>query len=582
MYVKETKQKNGRVNIAIVEGRWENGTCRQRTVKGFGYVDVLAKSHDDPRAYVQSLCKKMNAEKEKAAEAVNVKIHPLEKIDKATVGRKNIGSAVALSHYNTLGIEKVLRNNTRKSKVHFDINAIMRLLTIERILNPGSKFSAWEKRSGYFFRSEFSDDDVYRSLDTFADAKDSVIAAMNKHIAAEHGRDLTNIFYDVTNYYFEIDKSDDFRKKGVSKEKRPKPIVALGLLQDARGIPLNFETFAGNTHDAETMIPVMARIKEQMGISRVIVVADKGLNCSDNIAAMVGTGNGFIFSQSIRGTKSPEELRAWVTSEAGYKKTSESNGTTTFKIKSRQDFKEITLEGKINKKTGRAKKVKVKVDVLVVAFWSAKYAARARKERERVLEKSRALISDSGALSRATSYGAAKYVKNISFDKETGEIIENAHKLPVLDKEKIAAEEALDGYYVIITSETDMKAEAVIDAYRELWRIEESFKITKSVLSARPVYVSTKKHIEAHFLICYVALTIMRLIQLTTGFAYSAETIARELSQMDGMHIQDNWWRFEHRNDTTDALCQSVGIDLTRKNMRLEEIKGILAQVNRK
>jgi transposase len=524
----------------------------------------------------------MNAAAKRSAEAVDVKIHPLEKIDKDTVERKNVGCSLALAHYNALGIEKVLRNKTRKSRVHFDINAVMRLLVCDRILNPGSKLAAWEKRSGYFFRSEFSDDDIYRSLDTLALAKDSVIAAMNKHIALTHGRDLTNIFYDVTNYYFEIDREDGLRKKGVSKEKRRKPIVQMGLVQDARGIPLNFETFAGNTHDAETMIPVMSRIKDQMNLERVIVVADKGLNSSENIAALVGTGNGFIFSQSCRGTKSSDALKAWVTSEAGYKAMYGESGATTFKIKSRQDFKEITLDGEISKKTGRPKRVKVKIDVQVVAFWSAKYAHRARKERERVLEKSRALIKDSGALCRATSYGAAKYVKNISFDKDTGEIIEDAAKLPVLDEERIAAEEALDGYYVIITSETGMDPSRVVDTYRELWRIEESFKITKSCLSARPVYVSTRAHIEAHFLICYIALTIMRLIQLTTGFAYSAETIARELAQMDGVHIQDNWWRFAHRNDTTDALCQSVGIDLTRKNMRLEEIKGILAKVNHK
>jgi len=582
MHVRQVPAKNGRINVAIVQSYWQDGHSKTRTVKGFGYLDELDRIHGDGLGYVKSECDKMNAQAAKANASQDIIIYPLEKIDKRVTSVKNIGCAVPLFHYNSLGIEKVLRNKTRNSKIAFDINAVCRLLAIDRIISPGSKLSAWQEREGYFFKSNFTDDDLYRALSIIASAKSSVIRAMNSNIQAAYGRELSNVFYDVTNYHFEIDEEDDFRKRGICKKKSGKPIVAMGLVQDARGIPYTYRLFEGNTLDCQTLIPAMAEVKEELGLQRIVVVADRGINSSDNIAAMVATSNGFIFSQSIRHTKSTAELRAWALSEAGYKNSLDKDGNVTFMIKSRQDVKTITVEGELNPKTGRPKKKKVEIDTKSVAFWSAKYAYRDKTSREKTLAKSRELVKNPGAYNRATSYGAAKYVKNIAFDRDTGEIIEEAGKKAVIDEELIAIEEACDGYYCIITSETAMADSDIVDTYRELWRIEESFKVIKSCLDGRPVYVRTEDHIEAHFLICYIALVIMRLIQYTTGFAYSAETIIKELKKMDGVHLQDNWWRFSYRSDITEVLTGSVGIDLTRKNMRLEEIKGILTKVNGK
>lgn len=583
MHVRQVKSKNGRVNVAIVQSYWQDGRSRTRTVKGFGYLDELDRVHGDGLGYVRAECDQMNAEAKEASATVDITIHPLEKIDKREVSVKNIGCAIALYHYNSLGIEKVLRNKTRTRKLTYDINAVMRLLTIDRIISPGSKLSAWQERESYFFKSDFSDDDVYRALDILASTKGSVIRAMNSHIQNSYGRDLSNVFYDVTNYHFAIDKEDGFRKKGVCKKKSGKPIIAMGLVQDARGIPYTYRLFKGNTLDCQTLIPVMGEVKEELSLERMVVVADRGINCADNIAAMVATGNGFIFSQSIRATKSTDEMRNWTLSEAGYEKTLADEGNITFMIKSRQDTKMITIEtDEVNKKTGKFKKKKVPIDTKTVAFWSAKYAYRAKADRERTIAKSRELVANPGAYSRATSYGAAKYVKNITFNKDTGEVLEDTGKKAMIDEELIALEEMCDGYYCIITSETAMADGDIVDTYRELWRIEDSFKLIKSCLDGRPIYVQTEEHIEAHFLSCYVALVIMRLIQYTTDFAYSAEAIVGELKKMNGVHLQDNWWRFSHRSDITEALSDSVGIDLTRKNLRLEEIKGILTQVNGK
>ncbi len=576
MFLKKTLQKTGRLHLAIAQGYRKDGKNRTRTIESLGYLDEYVDTYEDPIAHFTQVAKEMTKRERERSAPVKITIHPLEKIDKRESGkRKNIGIAIALSHYNSLSIERTLRNGARDRRFSFDVNAVMRLLVSERIIEPGSKYSAFENRSKYFFRSEFQKDDVYRALDFFAESKTSIINAMNRRIAEAKKRDTSSVFYDVTNYYFEIDKEDDLRKKGVNKkkDKTRNPIVQMALLQDKNGIPITYKTFSGNTNDCQTLLPTLKELKEDHALNEVVVVADKGCNTSNNIAACTLDGNGFVFSQSIRGKKSTDELRKWVLSKTGYVE----NAEGTFKKKSRQDMKKLTIkddEGKVIDT--------VDVDVKVVAFWSRKYEVRARTKRAEVIARANDLIKDPSKYNRQTQLGAARYVKNITYNKKTGEILEDAGKRAMLDEKAIAEAEACDGYYCIITSKTAWSDDEIIDTYKGLWRIEEAFKITKSDIASRPVYVWKPKHIEAHFLTCYIALTILRLIQYNTAFKYSAASIIEEIRAMAGTADEDNWWLFDHRTDLSDELCASVGIDLSRKRMELEEIKGVLTQVNGK
>ena len=222
---------------------------------------------------------------------------------------------------------------------------------------------------------------------------------------------------------------------------------------------------------------------------------------------------------------------------------------------------------------GRAEDVEV--EVKYVAFWSGDYARRARHERAKVVEKARALMADPGAYTRATSYGAARYVKGLHFDKATGEVAD-ARSLSI-DEDAIVEAEALDGYYLIVTSETGWSDERVIDAYRELWRIEESFRVTKSELEARPVFVRTPAHIEAHFLTCYVALVILRLLQRATGLPCA--TISEEIAAMSGTNVDANWWVFDHRTEASDLIAGAVGLEeLKFKNLTTGKAREVLAK----
>lgn len=574
MYLHKSRRKDGRVYLALAEGYRKDGKVRHRTVESLGYLDELQKTYDDPIAHFKQVCEEANAAARAERQGVQITIHPQQKIDKREAARKNVGSAVLLAVYDAFGAETVIRNATRGSKAAYDANAVMRLLTVERIIDPGSKKGAWENRGRHFFRCEFSLEDTYRALDVLCGCRDKVVSAINRSVDKMGIRDTACVFYDVTNYYFEVDDADDeggLRQKGMSKEHRKSPIVQMGLLQDSKGIPIGYRLFPGNTPDPCTMLDVLAEMKRDYGQDRAVVVGDKGNNCSTNIAALVARGDGFVYSQSIRGTKSDTELKNWVLSDDGYECAANADGHVTYKVKSRQGYKTVSVADP------NGSKRKVDVEVKYVAFWSEKYERRARKERQAAIDKARRLVADPGAYTAAMHFGAAKYVKGLSVDGRTGEPLEAATALE-FDEDRLAADEACDGYYCIVTSETGMADGDVIEAYRGLWRIEESFKVTKSDLETRPVYVSRQEHIEAHFLTCYVALCILRVIQVLTGGRYSAATIAGELAAMCGTRLEGNWWRFDYRSDATDDLCRMAGIDLTRQNMQLKDIKAVFSQ----
>nr|WP_314640021.1 IS1634 family transposase [uncultured Olsenella sp.] len=569
MYLHKSKRPSGRVYLALAESYRKDGKSRMRTLRSLGYLDELEKETPDPVARWEAYCAEQNALAREGRQSVPIEIHPAQKIDERG-GRRNIGCAVLLREYASMGIERVLRNATRGGGHGFDLNAVLRLLAVERVLDPGSKISAWRHREGYFFRCDFAEHDVYRALTLLAPLRDRVVSAVNRHVDSLGLRDTAKVYYGVTNYYFEIDDPDDLRRNGVSKERRRSPIVQMGPLQDRSGVPITYRLFPGNTNDRETMADVLAGLKRDYGLDRVVCVADKGNNTSANIAACVARGDGFVYSQSIRGTKSRRGLRRWVLDDGGY----EGNADGTFRVKSRQDFKTVTVEGA----DGRRRRVDV--EVKVVAFWSRKYAERARHERAETVARVRQLAASPGAYTAATHWGAAKYVDGIKVDGRTGEVVEAADVL-VFNEARLAAEEECDGYYCIVTSEASMRDAEIIDAYRGLWRIEESFRVTKSTLETRPVYVSRRDHIEAHFLICYVALCILRIVQVRNGGRFSPQQIADELSKMSGMRLEGNWWVFDHRSDVTDALCETAGIDLTRRYMQLKDVRKILAEVRR-
>ena len=578
MFIKKQKRKDGRIYLSVVEGyRDEAGKTKTRHVRSLGYLDELEKLYDDPVAHFKAEVEAENEATRVAAAPVIVKLAPQRKIDKRRESRIEMGAAVPSSYFHqSLGIWEFFENRRMARRFEFDPCRILELLAWNRISNPGSKAAAFAAKDRFPRKCNFTLDDVYRSLDYLAANADKLVKHMNASLEEARGpRDRTRLYYDVTNYYFEIDGEDEegLRKKGVSKEHRPEAIVQMGLLIDADGIPIDYELFPGNVNDMSTMLPMMKkaglRDAENACGERVVVVADKGLNTSNNIAACTLDGNGFVFSQSVR--KATKKLKEWVLDEAGY----EVSDSGRFKVKSRIADKAVYVVDEDGKRR------KVMVPVKEVAFWSKDFFDRSRHERAKVIEKSRAAIA-SREMSSAAVKTSVRYAKDVPVVKATGE---KAQHNWVLDERKIEEDARMDGYYCIVTSEQEWKEREIIEAYRGLARIEESFRVLKGDMDARPVYVWTEPHIRAHFLICYVALTAMRLMQAdverATGERPSAAAVAEALSNMTGHNLDANVWFFDYRTDLTDALCEAVGIDLSHQVMTKSQMNAVMSAVKK-
>lgn len=564
---KNYSKKTGRTYLAIVQGyRDKDGKSKQKTIQKVGYLDELEKEYDDPIAHFTAVAEAMD--KERLTEKnMTITIDMSKQLERNKENRKNYGHIVFSKIYHELEIDRFLKNARRHENFKFNTDAIMRLLVFTRLLFPGSKRASTLNKERFFDNFNFSLDDVYHALTHFSKIAGALQQHLHEKVTEQYGRETDLVYYDVTNYYFEIDKQDDLRKRGPSKEHRKDPIVQMGLLLDKVGLPISYKLFPGNTHDSQTLMPMLSEVKKKFGVQRIISVADKGLNSGDNIAYNTILGDGYIYSKSVRGAS--EDFKKWVLDETGYQQIADS-----YKLKSK-----IVPDAVINvtvKQDGRKKtKKKVTVEQKWIVFYSEKYAVRAKCKREEAIAKAIKMIQNPAKYKRTFDYGATGYIENLKIDKETGEIL-NIEDALILDKKKIEDEQKYDGYYAIITSELDDTSEHIIEMYRGLWRIEESFKVTKSVLGTRPVYLHTEEHINAHFLTCFISLLIARIVELKLNGKYTIAKIAETLRRVECSHIDQNLWLFDFADDVTDDINAAFDLDIGRQMMTLQEIKKTL------
>lgn len=582
MYVRCNPNKNNIKYLSYVQGyRDKNGISRQKTIKKIGDWEELIKLYDNPIEHFNKIAKD---EEKKLNDELLLKLS--ETIDEEN-NIKNLGYIALKKIYNELDLNTFFKNKQSKLNIEYNLNDIFELLTYSRIMYPGSKKETYENKNIFFENFDFSLKDMYRSLDYFNSYKNEILSLIWNITKDKYNRDVSSVYYDCTNYYFEISYNDEdlideegnilekgYRKKGPSKEHRPEPIISMGLLMDKKGIPLSYNLFPGNESEKTTLRPVLKETKRNFGIDRVITVADRGLNTSDNTVFIAGKNDdnhtnhdGYIFGQSVRGAD--QEFKNWVLKQDDYKtdKFIEEDIEISFKHKSRIYAKTIQI-----KRNGeRTNKTEIYQKQMV--YYSEKYARKQKKDRELVIAKANDLIKNPGRYTRATSVGAAGYINNYDYDKKTGEII--AKELS-LNTEKIQEEEKLDGYYSIVTSELNMSDKEIKDAYKGLWKIEESFKITKSTLEARPVYVWTKEHIEAHFLTCFVSLVILRLLEHKTERKYSSKKIINSLKQYNCSNLKYDIYYFNYRDEIIKTIEKIFNVNLNNKYNKLSEIKKIL------
>lgn len=586
MFLKKTKSR-GKTFLSFVEGYRVNGMVKQKTVEKIGYLEDYLDIYEDPVAHFKQVAKeRTEANKEPSSIDINV----AAKLDDNTDNRKNLGYAIVKDIYSKLDLRSFFQDKQRHLKIDYNLNSIFSLLVYNRFLFPSSKKKAYDTKHQFFDRFDFSLDDVYRSLDYFNKYSNQLQQYLHQQVCNLIGRDSELAYYDVTNYYFEIPYNDEDeynengdlvkkgqRKKGVSKEHRKTPIVQMGLLMDTNGIPMAYHTFPGNESEKKNLLPNIRRVKRDFELNRVIVVSDRGLNTSDNMAYLSGknhddmkNNDGYVYGQSVLG--GTDEFKKWVISREGYqvdKFVDENGEKITFTHKSRIFAKKITLKGSDGKRNKT-----IEIYQKQMAYYSKKYAEKQRKDREKMLNKAKDLIANPGRYNKSTSYGAADYINNIKFVKETGEISDG--QALSLNLEKITEQEKYDGFYSIVTSEKHLTDKEIHDIYKGLWKIEESFKIIKSEFKTRPIYVKLNEHINGHFLVCFVTLLIMRTLEHLIDKKYSVKEIRETLIKYSCSHLEKNYYLFDFRNDVIKTFEKVFDLDFSKKIMTLSEIKNIL------
>lgn len=469
-------------------------TPRQVTIKSFGYLE----DQEDQTSFLKTV-ERFDEEQKRRTKEKNIVITiPVKQKNNSIYNRKyNYGYRFLESIYEVLGIKEYLDNVEFKGE--YSLNEIFEFLTLKRILRPESKRGTIQEiRQLYNKEYDFSLADVYRALDKYSDISVKLQRRISDKVKELIGRDSSYAFYDVTNYYFETDfggEKGTYQQKGVSKEHRISPIIQLGLFMDSNNIPIAMSTFPGNTSDSKTLQPAMQDIKENYGLGRIIVVADKGLNTTGNIDYIVNQNDGYVVSQILRGPKG-KRYHDIMFEETGY------YGNEEFKYKLFEEEYESSINR--NKKVIRRRKVLI--------YWSLEDSIYAKRKRQEKIERASKNLQNNVY---SINHSAKEYVTTTNIIKATGEVSDEA--IHHINYNRIEDEERFDGYFCIITSELDYNYQKILEVYSQLWRIEESFKITKSDLQTRPIYVRTQKHIEGHMLICYTALLILRLMQYKLG-----------------------------------------------------------------
>ncbi|MBQ7680049.1 MAG: IS1634 family transposase, partial [Butyrivibrio sp.] len=503
--------------------------------------------------------------------------------------------------YKELELDRFWNWKTRGKRVKFSTDQIFRLLTFARAMNPGSKRYTLDNKDFFFEPFDgFSLDDIYHALDIITENKEDLQKWIFEHSTKICERDMSVSYFDCTNYYFDISHPDvdeldeegnpvdrdgkpteaSLRKRGPEKNHRPDPIVEMGLLIDRNGIPIAYDLFPGNESEKIHMRPIINRVKQEFDDCRVIYVADRGLNTSDNIYWLNGDNkadanerDGYVYGQSIRGADA--EFKAWVLS-GNYqsdKVIDDEGKEVIFRHKSRIRPKDLHVNvTKPNQK--KPVKKKVTVDQKQMVYYSDKYAKKQKADRDAMIARAKDLIRFPEKYDRVTSKGSAAYVKNIAFDKGTGVIVDG--KNLELDLEKIEEEEKYDGYYSIVTSELKMSDEEMRKIYRGLARIEASFKVTKTCFESRPVYVWLNSHIEAHFATCFLALVLIRLLEHKLGYEYPVGRIINSLKKYTCTHLDTNNWQFTYYDEILDACGKAFDMKLDKKYCTQQNIQRLL------
>lgn len=560
-----SKSKNA-TSLYVIQSIYENGKRSTRVVEKLGTVAELQQKLNgrDTIEWAKSYIEELNKKEKEQSREVIVKYSPSKVISKDQQHFFNGGYLFLQQIYHELNLHKVSAEISKKHKFTFDLNAVLSRLLYGRILFPSSKLATYQHSSKFIEQPDFELQHVYRALEVISKEMDFIQSSLYSNSLKISKRNTGILYYDCTNYFFEIEQEDGLKQYGASKEHRPNPIIQMGLFMDGDGIPLAFSLSSGNTNEQITLKPLEEKILSDFKLSKFVVCTDAGLASEKNRKFNNEGERAFITTQSIKKLK--KHLKEWSLDSKGWHladhdKTYDIAQLDEETYKDKCFFKERWI-----KENGLEQKL--------IVTYSIKYKNYQRQIRNSQIERAqKTLDTNPTKISKSNQNDYKRFIKKTSCTPD-GEIADN--EFYTLNTETIFAEEAYDGFYAVCTN-LEGSAQEIIRINQRRWEIEECFRIMKSEFKARPVYLSRDDRIKAHFTTCFMSLIIYRLLEKKLGNKFTCSEVISGLREMNFYEIKGEGYIPTYtRTDFTDALHESFGFRTDYEIIKKTQMKKIL------
>ena len=553
MRLKISKSKNS-CSYSIIQDYKHNGKRTTRIVETLGNLEQikLKAKGKDPIQWLNDYVKLLNKEEKENKDNIFIKLSQNTKSNVNEQVLFNAGYLFLQKIYYDLGINHICNDIKNKYQFHYDLNNILSNLIYSRIIYPSSKLKTLEVSKNFLEQPNFTYNDILRSLEVLAKESDFIQSELYKNSLKYSKRNDKVLFYDCTNYYFEIEDEDDFRKYGKSKEHRPNPIIGMGLFLDGDGIPLTFDTFEGNKNEQGTLKPLEEKIIKDFNNPMFVVCTDAGLSSVANRKFNNKNNRRFVTTQSLKKLK--QFLKDWSLDLSkdwhlsGYDKTFDISKLRNDEELINQYYDKIFYKERWIKEDG--------IEQRLIITFSPKFQKYQKHVRERQIQRALSIIEKNPKRIKSNNENDPKRFIEVIPTTKNGEVAEQNNY--ILNQEKINDEALYDGLYAVCTNLED-DVEEIIKINKRRWEIEESFRIMKSEFKARPVYLSREDRIKAHFLTCFLSLVIFRYLEKKLDEKYTVSQIINTLKNYELKNEQIGYSPIYTRTDITDLLHENFG-----------------------
>lgn len=566
-----------------------NGKNKTQIVKSFGSEKYICETYGvtDAKAWAKEQVRLMSeAEKEDSAK-FNIELCAGTDLVIDEQRRFNGGYLFLQDVYYELGLHKICRAISGRHLFEYNLNDILSRLIYTRILYPSSKKSSFEESKRFIEQPSFELHDIYRALSVIAEESDYIQSRLFKNSSAIQKRNTQVIYYDCTNFYFEIDAAEDDKQFGKSKENRPLPIVGMGLFMDMDGIPISFSIHPGNRNEQITMIPLEEKMLEKFDMSKFVVCTDAGLSSATNRVFNSYDGEdgmrAYITTQPIKTLKG--FLQEWCMADDGWTLDEDDSGKK-YKISELDDEQDkdkifyktrwIKEEGIVHTDRGDKKQI---IEQKLIVSYSIKYRDFMRHVREGQIERAMRMVeSGERTINKKKQNDPKRFIKTDHATKE-GEVAELS--VSYIDESVIADEEKYDGFYAVCTN-LDDSVSSIVKANKRRWEIEECFRIMKTDFEARPVYLNRQDRILAHFITCFIALIVYRYLEKKLNNKYTIDQILPVLQEMDFMKYEGKGYQPVYtRTELTDDIHESFGFCTSKQIVPVVKMRNIISQTKK-